>query len=286
MATATPTTAEQIVLGRRLKNWREKAGLTFDDAAKVLGMHHTAVRRLEAALVTLKPPYAKELLNLYRVPAGERAAFLDELAVANQPGWWRAFKDVLLPPEGLFLSLEGYAGLIRSYESQSVPDLLQTEDYARALTRATHSEAPDEEIERRVALAMERQRRHLRGDGPATTLWTVVDETALRRAVGGPDVMRHQIEHLVEASMLPHVKLQVMPHKVGLYPGMSESFHLFRFTAPDLPDIVYRTSLNGGEYLFHETNAYLASLDRLGVAAAALRHTADFLRHINATVWA
>ncbi|MFE3608377.1 helix-turn-helix domain-containing protein [Streptomyces goshikiensis] len=285
VAAARPATAEQIVLARKLKAIREQARVGYKQAAEALGMHDTAIRRMEGCEVALKPILVRELLTLYGLPKGEIATFLDDVAAANRPAWWNTFRDVLPPSSALFVSLAGAASLIRSYEPQSVPDLLQTEDYARALLRARHGEAPEEEIERRVSLTMERQKRYLAAEPGPCTLWTILDETALRRSVGGPAVMGPQIEHLIQSAKLPHIQLQILPHTAGVYPGMGEPFHLFRFAAPELPDVVHRANLGGSEYLYDGTSAYLAGLDQMSVLAGALRDTPDFLRHIGTTVW-
>ncbi|MFD4243698.1 helix-turn-helix domain-containing protein [Streptomyces sp. NPDC058525] len=274
------------MLANKLKARRERAGVGFKQAAEALGMHDTAIRRMENFEVALKPILVKELLTLYGVPHAEIAVFLDEVAAANRPGWWTAFRDVLPQSFALFVSLEGAASLLRLYEPQSVPDLLQTEDYARALLRARYGEASNEEIERRVALTIERQEHYLAAKPGPATLWTILDETALRRSVGGPAIMGPQIEHLIQSAKLPHIQLQIMPHEAGPYPGMGEPFQLFRFVAPELPDVVHRANLDGDEYLYQGTSAYLAGLDRMSVLAAALRDTPDFLRHIGTTVWA
>ncbi|MGW7520945.1 helix-turn-helix domain-containing protein [Streptomyces sp. NPDC054796] len=273
-------TVGQIVLGLRLRDLREKAGCSFNDAAKALSVNTTTVRRMEKAEVGLKPPYVEKLLKTYAVPEPEIAGFLALVDEANRPGWWHRFRDVLPPWFSLYVSLEGEASLIRAYEPHCVPGLLQTEDYARALLRTGFPTASDRELDRRVALRMERQEL-LRGPG-APRLWAVLDEQVLRRHVGEPAVMRGQIDRLIEAVALPHVTLQILPFTAGAHPGMFGPFQLFRFDIPEIPDIVYSESLTGAAYLDErpDTAAYLEVLDRMGAQAAPAQRTEALLGEI------
>ncbi|MGK5532371.1 helix-turn-helix domain-containing protein [Streptomyces sp. URMC 129] len=266
-------TVGQIVLGLRLRDLRERAGCSFADAAQALSVNTTTVRRMEKAEVGLKPLYVKALLERYGVPRAEADSFLLLVNEANRPGWWHRFRDVLPDWFGLYVSLEGEASLIRAYEPHCVPGLLQTEDYARALLRTGFPNAPQEEIARRVALRMERQELLSRSRAPL--LWAVIEEGVLRRRVGGPAVMRAQIDRLIEATSLPNVTLQIMPFSAGPHPGMFGPFQLFRFEIPELPDIIYAESLTGAVYLDErpDTVAYLEVLDRMGAQAAPVHDT-------------
>ncbi len=270
-------TVGQIVLGLRLRDLRERAGCSFADAAAALSVNTTTVRRMEKAEVGLKPLYVKALLERYDVPPDEAESFLRLVDEANQPGWWHRFRDVLPDWFSLYVSLEGEASLIRAYEPHCVPGLLQTEDYARALLRTGFPNASQKEIERRVALRMERQELLSRSRAPL--LWAVVEEQVLRRRVGEPSVMRGQIDRLVEATALPNVTLQIMPFSAGPHPGMFGPFQLFRFEIPELPDIIYAESLTGAVYLDErpDTVAYLEVLDRLGAQAAPVHDTEAIL---------
>jgi transcriptional regulator with XRE-family HTH domain len=270
----------QIVLGLRLRDLRERAGCSFADAAAVLSVNATTVRRMEKAEVGLKPLYVKALLERYGVPWEEAVAFLALVEEANQPGWWHRFRDVLPDWFSLYVSLEGEASLIRAYEPHCVPGLLQTPEYARVLLRTGFPGASEEEIERRVALRMERQALLTRPRAPL--LWAVVEEHVLRRRVGDPAVMRAQVDRLIEATAMPNVSLQVMPFSAGPHPGMFGPFQLFRFEIPELPDIIYAESLTGAVYLDErpDTAAYLEVLDRMGAQAAPVQHTGGILGEI------
>ncbi|RBM04717.1 helix-turn-helix transcriptional regulator [Streptomyces sp. PT12] len=270
-------TVGQIVLGLRLRDLRERAGCSFADAAKALSVNTTTVRRMEKAEVGLKPLYVKALLERYGVPPVEAESFLQLVDEANRPGWWHRFRDVLPDWFSLYVSLEGEASLIRAYEPHCVPGLLQTEDYARVLFRTGFPGASVKEIERRVALRMERQELLSRSRAPL--LWAVIEEQVLRRRVGPPSVMRAQIDRLIEATSMPNVTLQIMPFSAGPHPGMFGPFQLFRFEIPELPDIIYAESLTGAVYHDErpDTVAYLEVLDRMGAQAAPVHDTEAIL---------
>ncbi|MGP3967639.1 helix-turn-helix domain-containing protein [Streptomyces sp. 6N223] len=273
-------TVGQIVLGLRLRDLRQRAGCSFADAAAVLSVNTTTVRRMEKAEVGLRPLYVKALLERYGVAAEEIDSFLALVDEANRPGWWHRYRDVLPDWFSLYVSLEGEASLIRAYEPHCVPGLLQTEDYARVLLRTGFPGATKEELDRRVALRMARQELLSRPQAPL--LWAVVEEHVLRRRVGGPSVMRGQIDRLVEATALPNVTLQIMPFNAGPHPGMFGPFQLFRFEIPELPDIVYAESLTGAVYLEErpDTAVYREVLDRMSAQAAPVQDTGAILGEI------
>ncbi|MFD1828313.1 MULTISPECIES: helix-turn-helix domain-containing protein [Streptomyces] len=273
-------TVGRIVLGLRLRDLRERAGCSFEEAARALSVNAATVRRMEKAEVGLKPLFVEKLLETYGVERQEIDSFLALVEESRRPGWWHRFRDVLPDWFGLYVSLEEAASVIRGYEPHCVPGLLQTEGYARALLRTGFPNASEEELERRVALRMERQALLDREDAPH--LWVVADETVLRRPVGDAGVMREQIDRLLEAMAAPNVTLQVLPFDVGPHPGMFGPFQLFRFDIPELPDIVYTESLTGAVYIDErpDTAAYLEALDRMGAQAVSVRHTEELLGDI------
>ncbi|MET7761449.1 helix-turn-helix transcriptional regulator [Streptomyces sp. NPDC005393] len=278
-ARSAPTVG-QMVLGMRLRDLREKAGLSYDQAAKALHVNQTTVRRMEKAEVGLKLPYAEKLLQTYGAGQEEIESFLALAEEANRPGWWQRFRDVLPDWFSLYVSLEGAASRIRAYEPHFVPGLLQTESYARALLSVGFPNGTDRELDRRVALRMERQELLTRPGGPH--LWAVMDETVLRMTIGGRDVMRAQLDRLIEAVQMKNITLQVVPFAAGPHPGMGGPFQLFRFQIPELPDIVYAEGLTGAGYLDQRADvaAYLEALDRMGTQATPARRTESFLREI------
>ncbi|OEV06393.1 XRE family transcriptional regulator [Streptomyces nanshensis] len=276
----TAPTVGQMVLGLRLRDLREAAGYSFAEAAGALSVNTTTVRRMEKAEVGLKPPYVEKLLKTYGIPENEITAFLELVDEANRPGWWHGFRDVLPSWFSLYVSLEGEASLIRAYEPHCVHGLLQTEEYARALLRTGFPNASDEELGRRVALRMERQELLRREDAPR--LWVLLEEQVLRRHVGGPHVMRAQLDRLAEAAALPHVTVQIIPYASGPHPAMFGPFQLFRFEIPELPDIVYTESLSGAVYHDErrDTAVFLEALDRVGAQAAPAQRTEALLGEI------
>ncbi|MGW3357760.1 helix-turn-helix domain-containing protein [Streptomyces bungoensis] len=274
-------TVGQVVLGRRLLDLRERAGLKREEAARVLRVAPATIRRMETAEVALKIPYLLLLLRAYGVPEDESELFVQLAEEANRPGWWQRFHDILPGWFSMYVSLEGAAGLIRSYEPHFVPGLLQTEDYARGVLKsgAIGQTSPDE-IERHVALRMQRQELLTRPDAPR--FWAVMDETVLRRPVGGPDVMRAQADALLEAAELPNVTLQVAPFTSGPHPGTYGPFVLFRFAMPELPDMVYSEYLTGAVYLDARTEVatHLEVMDRMAAQAATAQRTKEILRDL------
>ncbi|MFI0809761.1 helix-turn-helix transcriptional regulator [Streptomyces echinatus] len=274
-------TVGQVVLGRRLLDLRERAGLKREEAARVLRVAPATVRRMEMAEVALKIPYLQLLLKAYGVPEDEAELFVQLAEEANRPGWWQRFHDILPNWFSMYVSLEGAAGLIRSYEPHFVPGLLQTEDYARAVLKSgAIGQTSPEDIERHVALRMQRQDLLTRPDAPR--FWAVMDETALRRPVGGPEVMRAQIDKLLEATRLAHVTLQVAPFANGPHPGTYGPFVLFRFAMSELPDMVYSEYLTGAVYLDARTEVatHLEVMDRMAAQAATAQRTKEILRDL------
>ncbi|MFF3486138.1 helix-turn-helix domain-containing protein [Streptomyces sp. NPDC002701] len=271
-------TVGQVVLGRRLLDLRERAGLKREEAARVLRVTAATVRRMEMAEVTLKIPYLQLLLKSYGVSDAEAEAFVTLAEEANQPGWWQRFHDILPGWFSMYVSLEGAAALIRCYEPHFVPGVLQTEEYARGVMQSgAVGQTRPEDIERHVALRMQRQELLTREGAPR--FWAVMDETALRRPVGGPAVMREQVDRLLEAAALPNVTLQIAPFSSGPHAGTYGPFVLFRFAMPELPDMVYSEYLTGAVYLDarSEVAAHLEVMDRMAAQAATAHRTKEIL---------
>jgi transcriptional regulator with XRE-family HTH domain len=275
-------TVGQVVLGRRLKDLRERAGLRREEAAKLLRVAPATIRRMETAEVALKIPYVQVLLTAYGVGPEEAEAFGRLAEEANQPGWWQRFHDILPDWFSVYVSLEGAASMLREYEPHFVPGLLQTEDYARSVMHAgAVGQSSAQELERHVALRLERQSLLTRDGAPR--LWVVMDETVLRRPVGdGPDVMRRQIDKLLEAADLPHVTVQIAEFASGHHPGTYGPFVIFRFAEPELPDMVFSEYLTGAVYLDERTEVatHLEVMDRMAAQAAPAQRTKEILRDV------
>ena len=270
-------TVLRMVLGKRLRQLRERAGVSFEEAARAIEVTPLTVRRIEKAEVGLRIPYVKELLHTYGVPATEIDDFLALAREANQPGWWYKYRDVLPEWFSAYVSLESEASVIRLYEPHYVPGLLQTNDYATALMRVGFPNASQEDVARRVALRTKRQDLLAKPDAPA--IWAILEETVLRRPVGGAEVMRAQIDRLHEVLDMPKVRIQVMRFGVGAHPGAFGPFHHFRFGFSELPDVIYTESLAGAVYVDRPADVvtYLEVLDRMSVQAEPIARTRAIL---------
>jgi transcriptional regulator with XRE-family HTH domain len=270
-------TVLRMVLGKRLRHLRERAGVSFEDAARAIEVTALTVRRIEKAEVGLRIPYVKELLRTYGVPAPEVDDFLSMAREANRPGWWYSYRDVLPEWFSAYVSLESEAAVIRLYEPHYVPGLLQTRDYAAALLRTGFPNETEEEIDRRVALRMRRQDLLAKSGAPA--VWAVLEETVLRRPVGGAEVMRAQLDRLAECLDMPKVRIQVLRFSAGAHPGAFGPFHYFRFGFSELPDVVYTESLVGSVYVDQPADVvtYLEVLDRMSVQAEPVSRTRAIL---------
>ncbi|HVB42920.1 MAG TPA: helix-turn-helix transcriptional regulator [Streptosporangiaceae bacterium] len=274
-------TVLRMILGRQLQALREKAGLSYEQAADAILSSAWTIRRMERAEGGLKPLTVKSLLQAYGVtdPA-EIGTFVSLARQASKAGWWHSYDDVLPPWFKIAVGLEESASLIRAYQPQVVPGLLQTADYARAITAASFPAALGADTERRVALRLARQELLTRPGAPR--YWVVLDETVLRRPVGGPPVMRAQISRLIGASALPNVTIQVIPFAAGWHPALYGMFTLFRFPGSELPDIVYCEGLTSASYLDKpaETARYAEALDRMCAQAASPDQTITILRNL------
>jgi transcriptional regulator with XRE-family HTH domain len=274
-------TVLRILLGAQLRRLREAKGISREDAGYLIRASESKISRMELGRVGFKERDIADLLSLYGITRqDERAALLALARQAKTPGWWQRYGDILPSWFQTYLGLEEAASLIRTYEVQFVPGLLQTEDYARAVITHGNPGAPGEEIERRVSLRLKRQQLLSRSDPPQ--LWAVVDEAALRRPMGSSAVMAAQIEGLIKASELPNVTLQVLPFHVGAHSAEAGAFTILRFPEPDLPDVVYTEQLTGALYLDkrEDVDAYMATVDRLSVESAPPRTTIKTLSKI------
>ncbi|WP_316043314.1 helix-turn-helix transcriptional regulator [Actinomadura sp. CNU-125] len=277
---AGPTVLRMLV-GAQLRRHRENAGISTEAAGYEIRGSHSKISRMELGRVGFKERDVVDLLTLYGVhDPGVREPLLALAEHANQPGWWQRYGDVVPGWFEPYLGLEQGAVLIRLYEVQAIPELLQTEDYARALLRARLPDVPQEEIDKLVELRMERRRVFDRPD--PLKLWAVIDEAALRRAVGGPRVMRDQLRHLIGLARRTNVTVQVLPFAAGGHAAEGGPVTLLRFAEPELPDVVYLEQLTGAVYPDRpsEIARYQDALNRLGVQAEPPTRTPDVLQAI------
>ena len=274
-------TVQRMLVGAKLRRLRTDLGLSREEAAEAIRASEWKIHRLENGQVGFKERDLVDLLARYQV---SDPAEVDELLAmareANAPGWWQRYGDVLPQWFRAYVDLESAASLIRTYEGQFIPGLLQTDDYMRAVIHGAHLDESAEEVGRRVRLRMARQTLLTREHPPR--LWAVVDEAALRRPVGGREVMRGQVERLIEAAKLPNVTLQVLGFDSGAHPAMVGSFSVLRFPDQELPDVVYLEHLTSASYLNKpdEVDRYLHVMESICVRAAPPERTVELLDQI------
>ncbi|MEU8135361.1 helix-turn-helix domain-containing protein [Streptodolium elevatio] len=284
MPTAQPgsgSTVRRILLGSQLRRLREAQGISREDAGYEIRASESKISRMELGRVSFKDRDVADLLTMYGVTdETEREALLNLTREANATGWWHSYGDILPSWFQVYVGLEEAASVIRTYEVQFVPGLLQTADYARAVIVAGQPNAAAPEIERRVGLRTQRQL-ILERDRPPR-LWAVLDEAALRRPIGGRDVMRGQIQHLIDAAAHPHVTIQVMPFRFGAHAAEGGPFTLLRFPEPDLPDVVYLEQLTSALYLDKrdDVDQYTEVMERLSVDGLPPDRSVDLLARI------
>lgn len=265
-----------MMLGARLRRLRVAADVDRDAAAREIRRSPTRISRMELGQAGVSQNEVAALLGLYGVV--DEAEQRTVLALAAQadvkgshqssdlvPGWFEAY-----------LGLEEAASVVRCYEAQSIPGLLQSEDYARAIIRTAHPLASPGEIERRVRLRMARAQLVHRAEPPR--IWAVLDEAAVRRRPGGAAVMAAQLAHLLALCRLPHVSVQIVPFSRG---GLAATgpFTILRFAEPALPDIAYVEQLTGAAFLDRreDLDAYTTVIDHLCLQALSPTQTIRFL---------
>lgn len=238
----------RMLLGSQLRRLREARGITREKAGYSIRASESKISRMELGRVSFKTRDVEDLLTLYGITdEAERESLLSLAREANVAGWWHSYTDVLPSWFPTYVGLEGAASLLRVYEVQFVHGLLQTEDYARAVVRRGMKGASPADVDRRVALRMERQK-HLLADN-APEFHIVLDEASLRRPYGDRRVMRGQLQHLIDLSERPNVRLQVMPFSFGGHSGESGAFTILSFPDADLSDVVYLEQLTSALYL-------------------------------------
>jgi transcriptional regulator with XRE-family HTH domain len=275
---ASGPTVLRMLLGTQLRRLRESRGITAQQAAKAIRASESKISRIELGRNAFREFDIADLLTLYGInDQAEREQLLSLASQANQPGWWHRYQDVLPGFFQAYIGLEESAETIRSYDSQFVPGLLQTEEYTAAILEL--GEFSLDETNRLVFLRKERQRRFTSG---GLRLWAVIDEMALRRPVGSPGLMRAQLEYLLEISDRPGLTLQVTPFPSGasyLVPG---SFSMLSFATDDLPDVVYVEQLTSAMYLDKQSDfdRYTAVMDKLNSTSLTPQQTTDFIQEL------
>jgi hypothetical protein len=273
-------TVQRLVLGGHLRRLREDAGITTERAAVVIRGSHSKISRMEHGRVGFKERDIADLLTLYGVTEGDEREVLLRLARgSNLPGWWQSYSDILPHWVEPYFGLEAAASIIREYELQFVPGLLQTEAYARAVIRLGTSVAEDE-IVRRAQARVSRQE-ILRRDSPPT-IWAVMDESALHRVIGGPEVMKEQLRHLLDMCDHPAVTVQILSFSAGAHRAMGGAFTILRYNEPDLRDVVFIEQLTSALYLDKqaEVDSYLEVIEEVCLQAEPSAKTPAILRSV------
>lgn len=225
----------RMLLGRRLRELREAAGLSRRDAGRRLRGSESKITRLELGRAAAKPGDVARLLAVYGADGDERTVLLALAEQTNARAWWQDDGDIVSRWVRPYLSAEQAAKLVRTFEAQFVPGLLQTEEYARTVIRRAY---PEPEVERRVAFRMRRQRVLRRRPRPLN-LWVVLDKAALWRPIGASEMMRAQIRHIVEMCRRPNVTVQVAPFGISGRVAGDGPLTLVRFPQQGLQDMVY-----------------------------------------------
>ena len=266
----TGPTVRRRRLGTELRNLRESNGYKLEEVAAHLGVAPSTLSRIETGKAPTKSAYLNQLLEMYGVvDAAQRQVLVDMAREGHRKGWWAAYDDVLPSGFDIFVGLEAETAAERTYEISVVPGLFQTRDYARAVLQEMFSRHTAEQIDRLVDLRMERQRRL--DDRPPLEVWAILDEAVIRRPVGGRQVMRGQLDRLLDIALRPGITLQVLPFDCGAHAGHGGPFSILEFPNRTDSEVAYVESVAGNLYLEkdREVRARVEAFDRLRAAALA-----------------
>jgi transcriptional regulator with XRE-family HTH domain len=261
-------------LGNELRKLRDAAGLTIDDVATRLECSSSKISRIETSQVGATPRDVRDMLELYDVSDTQRDELIQLAREARQKSWLAAYSDLPFAP---LIGLEAAAASLRTYSALIIPGHLQTKAYAEAVIRAVRPDLPDKELERRVELRLRRQQ-FLTQDDPSL-FWAVLDEAVLCRPVGGTDVMRQQLQRLIELAPRENVTMQVLPFSAGAHAAMDGEFTIVSFRNPADPDTVYIESATDDLYI-EDSDAvrrHNALFDDLRAAALGTPESLEFL---------
>jgi transcriptional regulator with XRE-family HTH domain len=280
MTASIGPTVRRRRLGTELRRLREAHSLKLEEVADKLGLAASTLSRIETGKAPTRTAYLSAMLDLYGVDdPGQRQILVDMAREGHRKGWWAAWDDVLPTGFDVYVGLEGEAASLRAYESQVVHGLLQTEAYARELMTTVRRKQTAEEIERLIQLRMRRQEVIVPGRADPIELWLILDEAVIRRAMGAPELMRAQLNHLADASQWPNVTLQVLPFCSGLHPALNGPFAIIEFPERFDPDVVYTEGVGGQDYLERERDvrARAEAFDLLRAAALSPADSTDLI---------
>jgi transcriptional regulator with XRE-family HTH domain len=238
MAPSSSPTVRRRRLATELHRLRQASKMTIEHVAEALEWSSGKVSKIENARVSVMPRDARRLLDIYGITEGQEREMLLSLArESRERGWWQQYGQAVPEWFATYVGLEAEASTISTYQAETVPGLLQTQRYAVALHRAELMNATEEEIERHVAVRMERQARLKQPDAPQ--LWVVLNEAVLRRMIGERAIMHEQLAKLAEAAATPNITLQVLPFSAGAHASMDSAFSIISFDPPTDGEIVY-----------------------------------------------
>ncbi|MFE0326269.1 helix-turn-helix domain-containing protein [Streptomyces sp. NPDC058960] len=275
-------TVRKRQLGGELRRRREAVGLKLDDVAARVGMPASKISRIEQARIDVKPDDLDALLDLYNVDEPATRDVLHAIARhGNVRGWWQTYRDIISPAYADLISLEADAKSMRTYQSTLIPGLLQTAAYARATLEATSMTATSAEVDALVEVRMARQSALSRRE--PLELWAVIHEAALRpRVRSHPQMMKEQLQWLLDKQSLPHVSIQVLPLDAPPHVGMSGRFAVLSFPETADLDVVYLENLTSALYVEDpaEVSRYGSAFERLRAAALPFDESADLIEQL------
>jgi len=246
LASNVNPTVRRRRLGQELRRLREQKNMTAEQVADRLLVSQSKISRLENGRRSISQRDVRDLCGVYEVDDERIVNSLMQMArESRQQGWWNAFGDV---PYSVYIGLETAAASLRIYQSLVVPGLLQTRAYAEAVIAGSSPEVTPADVEKRVNVRMRRQDRIRETEQPLR-LWAVFDEAALRRVVGNEQIMREQLDHLVEVSELPHVTVQVLPFETGAHPGVTGQYAILEFPEESDSSVIYLEGVTSDLYL-------------------------------------
>jgi transcriptional regulator with XRE-family HTH domain len=257
-------TVLRILLGTQLRRLRESRGITAQASARAIRGSESKISRIELGRNAIREIDVLDLLTFYGVGAVEREQLLTLAEQANRPGWWHRYNDILPDWFQSYVGMEEAATSIRVYEAQFIPGLLQTPQYTAAVL--AFCDIPIGEAERHVILRKERQRRFSEG---RLRLWAIVEETALRRPIGGKEILLDQLRYLLSLSSRQNLTLQIIPADMGGH-AVPSGFTILRFGDADLPDVAYLEHLTSALYFDKKSDVdrYLLAIERLSIVSA------------------
>lgn len=279
MAASSGPTVRRRQLMAELKRLREAAGLSQEAVAERLDWHPTKLMRIETGRTAPHPNDVRLMVEVYGMTDRDQVTALVKLARdARQRGWWYSYRDILLNRYDFFIGLESEAASIRDFELAMVPGLLQTEEYARTVISSGPLELGADDVERLVEVRMTRQGVLAKDDRPQ--FWAILDESVIRRVIGGPSIMHAQLEHLIAAAVHSRTTIQVVPYGSGPHPGLAGPFVIFGFAEPFEPEVVYLETVGGNLYVdkSEEARLFATAFDHLRAVALSPGDTQAMLR--------